>query len=185
MQCICITDLQLLLAYVFWSLFTALIPTLFYFSVWELGIAGHELALLSVLSPMLLALSSPHDYFFASPKTNTSSSPVLQFTRTRGGQAILHLLSLMGILAYLIPSPGGRLGLVALANIIAVMRQAVVWVGVAQGEGDVSYQAVGKSLVWSCISRPMFISVAYAVTGIAVLVSSLAKQANRANNPSE
>jgi len=131
-------------AYIFWSLFTSLIPTLFYFSVWKLGIAGHELALLSVLSPALLSLSSPHNYLFSS--TNSAASwTVLDFARTRRGQALLQAFSLIGIAAYIVPSPGGRLGLVAAANIAAVMRQAVLWSGVVDGESDVGYQAIGMT----------------------------------------
>jgi len=127
-------------AYIFWTLFTSLIPTLFYFSVWKLGIAGHELALLSVLSPMLLALSSPYNYLFGSSKTPAS---VLSFTSTRRGQSILQVASLIGVLAYLVPSPSGRLALVAIANIIAVMRQVVTWSGIVSGDSDVGYQAIG------------------------------------------
>lgn len=127
----------------FWSLFTSLIPTLFYFSVWKLGIAGHELALLSVLSPMLLSLSSPHDYLFGSSASNTQAPSVIDFTSTRRGQSILQLASLIGIAAYLVPSPGGRLALVAIANIISVMRQAVAWSGIVNGDSDVGHQAMG------------------------------------------
>ncbi|PPQ91001.1 hypothetical protein CVT25_013926 [Psilocybe cyanescens] len=153
------------LSYVFWTLFTSLIPTLFYFSVWKLGIAGHELALLSVLSPLLLSLSSPYNYIFLSPDLNsTPSTPsVLAFTRTRRGQVILQITSLIGIIAYLVPSPGGRLGLVAIANVVAVMRQVVTWSGIVDGENDVAHQAI--------------------VTGLGVIISSLLKQANRSNNP--
>ncbi|KDR76390.1 hypothetical protein GALMADRAFT_226084 [Galerina marginata CBS 339.88] len=158
------------LSYIFWTLFTSLIPTLFYFSVWKLGIAGHELALLSVLSPALLTFVpfSPYDYIFnptspTIPSTSASTQSMLDFARTRRGQTNLQLTSLIGILAYLIPSPGGRLLLVAFANIVAVMRQAAAWSGIIEGETDVSYQAI--------------------VTGLGVLVSSLLKQANRSNNP--
>ncbi|KAF8905015.1 Frag1/DRAM/Sfk1 family-domain-containing protein [Gymnopilus junonius] len=152
------------LSFIFWTLFTALIPTLFYFSVWELGIAGNELALLSVLSPMLLSLSSPYHYIFSgSSPTSGNSTSVLDFVRTHRGQAFFQLASLIGVLAYLVPSPGGRLGLVAIANIVAVMQQAVSWSGVIQGKSDVAYSSI--------------------VTGLGILLSSLLKQANRSNNP--
>jgi hypothetical protein len=139
----------------FWSLFTSLIPTLFYFSVWKLGIAGHELALLSVLSPMLLSLSSPHNYLFGSSASNTQApSSVIDFTSTRRGQSILQLASLIGIVAYLVPSPGGRLALVAIANMISVMRQAVAWSGIVNGDSDVGHQAMGWYLP-SCRVYPI------------------------------
>src|SRR5260221_5946430 len=67
-------ELTIFTAYVFWSLFTALIPSLFYFSVWQLSIAGSELALFSVVSPALLSLAIPSSSstsrtFFVIPKS--------------------------------------------------------------------------------------------------------------------
>lgn len=173
------------LAYIFWTLFTSLIPTLFYFSVWKLGIAGHELALLSVLSPFLLSLSSPYNYIFTTPGVNqtTLTPSVLAFARTRRGQVILRLTSLIGVVAYLVPSPGGRLGLVAVANVVAVMRQVVAWSGIVDGENDVAYQAISmcKMLKWLCNGCRLL--AFNPVTGLGVSTSSLLKQANRANNP--
>ncbi|KAF8962704.1 Frag1/DRAM/Sfk1 family-domain-containing protein [Flammula alnicola] len=121
------------LSYIFWSLFTALIPTLFYFSVWKLGIAGHELALLSLLLRIV----------------NTQRT--LTFLRSRIYEDTLRA----GCPSVRLPdghrgvpraSPGGRLALVAVANIIAVMRQAVLWSGVVDGETDVGYQAIGRTI---------------------------------------
>jgi hypothetical protein len=106
-------------AYVFWSIFTSLIPTLFYFSVWELGIAGHELALLSTLSPILLGIS-----------------PIFEWARTQAGRTYLHLLSFSGLAAYALTSPLHRLLLVTYANISAVLRLAVDWTDV-DGNGMV------------------------------------------------
>jgi hypothetical protein len=100
-------------AYVFWSIFTSLIPTLFYFSVWELGIAGHELALLSTLSPVLLGIS-----------------PIFEWARTQAGRSFLHLLSFCGLAAFALSSPLHRLLLVTFANISAVLRLAVDWTDV-------------------------------------------------------
>ncbi|KAJ7931407.1 Frag1/DRAM/Sfk1 family-domain-containing protein [Mycena leptocephala] len=74
--------------YIFWSIFTSLIPTLFYFSVWELGIAGHELALLSTLSPIFLSVT-----------------PVLTWAKSRDGSTTLHILSLLGLAAFSLTSP--------------------------------------------------------------------------------
>jgi hypothetical protein len=137
----------LLAAYIFWTLFTALIPTLFYFSVWELGIAGHELALLSLLAPALLAMRaiSPYTYIFgsdsSSPFTSSSTltSPPLpprlfHLALTRKMQTYLQLGSLLGLAAYIIPSPTARLALVATANALAAVRMALLWAGVVEGE---------------------------------------------------
>jgi len=123
---------RLLLAYIFWSIFTSLIPTLFYFSVWELGIAGHELALLSTLSPVLL-----------------SSSHVLSWSRSRGGRTVLHALSFSGLAAYALKDPLHRLFVVSFANICGTLGQTVDWTGV--DERGVGYQAVCELLYFlSC-----------------------------------
>jgi len=113
-------------AYIFWSVFTSLIPTLFYFSVWELGIAGHELALLSTLSPILLSIS-----------------PLLSWACSRGGLTTLHLLSFFGLAAYALNTPIHRLFIVAFATAALTIQQVVEWAGV--GESDVGYQGIRSS----------------------------------------
>lgn len=100
----------LLTAYIFWSIFTSLIPTLFYFSVWELAIAGSELALFSTLSPIWLSIPT-----------------ILNWAHTRGGQTIMRLLSFTGVAAYVLQSPLHRLFLVAFATSVAMIPQVVTW----------------------------------------------------------
>ncbi|KAH9855186.1 Frag1/DRAM/Sfk1 family-domain-containing protein [Lenzites betulinus] len=132
------------LSYIFWSVYTALMPTLFYFSVWELGFAGHKLALLATLAPAVLGIP-----------------PLWGWAAVREGRAILHGLMLVGLAVYVVPSPLGRLFLVAFASANAVVGATVDWLG---GEGkDVVYQAI--------------------VAGLGFLVSSLSKHANHTNNP--
>lgn len=111
-------------AYVFWSIFTSLIPTLFYFSVWELGIAGHELALLSVLSPILLSIG-----------------PLRWWADTRGGLTTLRLLSFIGLGAYALSKPLHRLFVVAPATIIAMLPQTMLW-----HQNDHHHQSIGELL---------------------------------------
>ncbi|KAK0495256.1 Frag1/DRAM/Sfk1 family-domain-containing protein [Armillaria luteobubalina] len=115
------------LSYIFWSIFTSLTPTLFYFSVWELGIAGHELALLSVLSPFLLSVD-----------------PLLRWARTRPAQIFLHFLSLSGLVAYLLQKPLQRLFVVAFATSMAVLRQTADWA--ASDEYATGYQSMTTGL---------------------------------------
>ncbi|PCH42647.1 hypothetical protein WOLCODRAFT_163942 [Wolfiporia cocos MD-104 SS10] len=103
---------DLYLSFVYWSILTSLTPTLFYFSVWELGIAGHELALLSVLSPALLAIP-----------------PFMEWCCTRAGRAILHVLSISGLAAYALGSPLHRLLAVTFAAAICNVGAAVDWTG--------------------------------------------------------
>ncbi|KAJ7127156.1 Frag1/DRAM/Sfk1 family-domain-containing protein [Mycena epipterygia] len=129
------------LSYIFWSIFTALIPTLFYFSVWELGISGHELALLSTLSPIFLSVS-----------------PLLSWARSRDGKTQLHVLSLLGLVAFILDKPVYRLGVVFFASAALMVREVTNWAA-----ADVEYQSI--------------------LIGLGLLLSSLSKHANHSNNP--
>ncbi|EGO24579.1 hypothetical protein SERLADRAFT_369838 [Serpula lacrymans var. lacrymans S7.9] len=97
-------------AYIFWSIFTSLIPTIFYFSVWELAISGPELALLATLSPVLLGIA-----------------PLHAWASTLKGRVVLHILSLIGIGAYALHKPLHRLYAVTFANSVLLIRQTVDW----------------------------------------------------------
>ena len=96
----------------FWSVFTALTPSLFYFSVWELGLSGQELALLSSLSPLLLGIP-----------------PFKGWAYAKEGRTVLHVLTLVGLAAYLSPSPIARLLLASFANSAASLNAAAEWFG--------------------------------------------------------
>ncbi|KAI1797457.1 Frag1/DRAM/Sfk1 family-domain-containing protein [Ganoderma leucocontextum] len=115
------------LSYVFWSVFTALTPTLFYFSVWELGLSGQELALLSSLSPLFLGIP-----------------PFKEWAYTKEGRTVLYLLTLVGLASYLSPSPMARLLLVSFANSAAAISAAAEWFG-GDDEG-VAYRALVTGL---------------------------------------
>jgi hypothetical protein len=110
--------------YISWSIFTSLAPSLFYFSVWELGIAGHELALLSTLAPILLTLE-----------------PFLAWARTKEGLLALHVLSFVGLLAYISDKPLARLFMISFATAVLVIKQAVEWTTEANNRGT-QYQGV-------------------------------------------
>jgi len=103
-------------------LFTALIPTLFYFSIWELGIAGQEFALLAVLSPFLLGF----------PSFN-------KFSQSKTGQIILQSSSLVGLAAYAFNKPLHRLVAVTPAAALGTLAATVKWIG-----DEPCYQAFGK-----------------------------------------
>ncbi|KAF9446745.1 hypothetical protein P691DRAFT_166821 [Macrolepiota fuliginosa MF-IS2] len=114
------------LSYVFLTLFTALIPSLFYFSIWELGIAGQELALLAALSPFFLGFSS-----------------VRTFAISRMGQVVLQSLSLTSLLAYLLDKPLQRLMIVTPAVALGSLAVAAKWL-----DNDGGYQAIVFGLGW-------------------------------------
>lgn len=89
---------------------TSLLTTLFYFSVWELGLSGAEAALFTYLAPTLLGIT-----------------PLRNWALTRWGKVTLRLLSLIGLAAYKINGPLDRLWAVIVANIAVLLSQAAEW----------------------------------------------------------
>ncbi|KAG6909998.1 hypothetical protein DXG01_013998 [Tephrocybe rancida] len=149
------------LSYIFWSIFTSLIPTLFYFSVWELGIAGHELALLSTLSPLLLGIN-----------------PLLRWAQSRDGQTMMWLVGLAGLGAVGLGSPGLRLFVVAPATAGVVLGQAARW---SLGEG-------GEGLIWPFVnSKDTIYNVVGAVIALLAVYEShtrpIAASSAKSNKP--
>lgn len=119
-----VMTVHLLPAYLNWSIFTSLTITLFYFSVWELGVAGSEASLLSTLSPIFLGFSIFRD-----------------IASSRAGRTILHVLSLTSPLAYLLRSPLHRLLAVSFANIAMCIGWTVEW---SATPAAIGYQAIGE-----------------------------------------
>jgi len=111
-------------AYIFWSIFTSLVPTLFYFSVWKLAIAGHEFTLLVTLSPVIFAIR-----------------PVFRWMKTKGGQAVGHAMSMVAVAAVTLKGPGARLAAVTPAVGMGVLRAAAEWSG---EDADMGYRGVGE-----------------------------------------
>ncbi|KAF9790260.1 Frag1/DRAM/Sfk1 family-domain-containing protein [Thelephora terrestris] len=124
---------DLYLSYIFWSVFTSLAPTLFYFSIWKLAIAGPEASLLCTLSPILLGIPS-----------------IRLFLTSRRGRLASHLLSLLGLAAYRFDDPLHRLLLVNIANIFACALAAVEWSG-----DDSFYRGIilGLSFIISSVAK--------------------------------
>jgi hypothetical protein len=137
-------------------------PTLFYFSIWELGIAGQELALLTTLSPVFLCIA-----------------PLRDALRTKAGLLILHLFSFSGLLAFVSDNPLHRLFIVSAATAASVIRQVLDWSGFTGS--DVTYHSIGMSkyfLAKVCCEK-------ISVMALGLIVSSLSKHANHSNNPGE
>lgn len=115
------------LAYLFWSIITSLLTTLFYFSVWKLGISGAEASIFIFLSPALLAFA-----------------PLRRWANTRSGQITLRILSLAGLAAYKLNDPVARLYVVSGANLAVMVSRSADWVSC---EG--AYQGL-RELVVAC-----------------------------------
>lgn len=174
-----ISSAHIHLAFVFWSLFTALIPTLFYFSIWELGIAGAEAALFALLTPALL--STTPFFLPSTPKSAPSANKTEDETgihiptwyamlRTRRGQVVAYLVQYTALLAFLSNSPSVRLGVVFVAVSAMTAREVVLWAGLVEGEGE--EDGHGWSY-WSVVSVSAFV------------VASGLKGVNHGNNPSK
>ncbi|KAF9234613.1 Frag1/DRAM/Sfk1 family-domain-containing protein [Melanogaster broomeanus] len=129
------------LSYLFWSIVTSLLTTLFYFSVWELGLSGAEAALFIYLSPILLGIT-----------------PLRNWAVTKWGRVILRSLSLVGLAAYKLDGPLERLWAVIGANVAVLLSQVADWTA-----GGDAYQGF--------------------LLGVGLIMSSLSKHANHANNP--
>ncbi|KAI9567300.1 Frag1/DRAM/Sfk1 family-domain-containing protein [Boletus coccyginus] len=129
------------LSYLFWSIVTSLLTTLFYFSVWELGLSGAEAALFTYLTPTLLGIT-----------------PIRNWAATKWGRVTLRVLSLVGLAAYKIDDPLGRLWAVIGANVAVLLSQVAEWTA-----GDAAYQGF--------------------LLGVGLVLSSLSKHANHSNNP--
>ncbi|KAJ2911915.1 hypothetical protein MD484_g8496, partial [Candolleomyces efflorescens] len=151
-------------SYVFWSLFTVLIPTLFYFSIWELGVAGQEFTLLTLLTPFFL----PTTPFFLPSNAETGIKTWFQMLRTKKGQTIASLVQYGALGAWMSDSPVVRLGIVGLSCATMIQREVVLWAGLVKGEGKAEGRGVGY---WSVMVLLGFMS------------ASLSKHVNHGNNP--
>ncbi len=146
--------------YVFWSVFTSLVPSLFYFSVWELGIAGAELSLVAILSPIFLGIG-----------------PFKDWAATRGGRTALHCFSLLGPVAYIAPKAVHRLILVFFANVFLCIGAAVDWTGSCAT--DVFYQSTRTSTLHSVPYRrvtPVSRSLQYRATHVFHIKACMSRQ---------
>jgi hypothetical protein len=112
-----------LAAYQSWTLLTALPVTLFYFSVWELALAGPEFSSLASLSPLFLGFS-----------------PVLSFATSHGGRTVLAgAAGAIGLGLWWAESMWVRLGAVMFGVFCTGIRWAAEW----QADVESGYHAVG------------------------------------------
>ncbi|KAF8440284.1 Frag1/DRAM/Sfk1 family-domain-containing protein [Boletus edulis BED1] len=163
------------LSYLFWSIITSLLTTLFYFSVWELGLSGAEAALFTYFTPALLGIT-----------------PLRNWALTKWGRVTLRVLSLIGLAAYRIDDPLERLWAVIGANIAILLSQMADWT-----TGDGAYQGflLGVGLVLSSLSKhanhsnnpvwPMLNEETggYNKTGMVIAVCAILELATRPSSP--
>ncbi|CRG85633.1 Protein cwh43 [Talaromyces islandicus] len=76
--------------FIFWSNFTSLGIVVWYFPLWHMGISGYEIAMLSTISPLIMAI------------------PSMRYLAVRNAH-VLHFLELVGLLAFFVEEPTYRL----------------------------------------------------------------------------
>ncbi|KAK0703013.1 Frag1/DRAM/Sfk1 family-domain-containing protein [Lasiosphaeria miniovina] len=94
--------------FVFWSILTSLGVVVWYFPLWHMGISGYEAFVMSTISPALLGLKSVRSFVISN-------------------QRVFHLLSLTGLLAYLVVNPTIRLFTVGFGVSMGCLAWAATW----------------------------------------------------------
>jgi endonuclease/exonuclease/phosphatase family metal-dependent hydrolase len=130
--------------YVFWSILTSLGLVVWYFPLWHMGISGFEVFVLAPAAPLWLAIPA-------------FRSLVIRNIR------VVHLLSVIGLLAWLVKSPVLRLFTVG----TSVSIGSVAWTATWYAERANSSRLQARILAWT----------------IGIVVSSTAKFANHTNDP--
>lgn len=94
------------LGFVFWSVLTSLGMLVWYFPLWYMGISGYEVVFMATISPLFMGIGFIRRV-------------VIRNLR------VFHLLSLVGVLAWLVPRPDLRLFTVG----FGVWMQCLAWTG--------------------------------------------------------
>ena len=130
--------------FVFWSMLTSLALVVWYFPLWHMGISGFEVFVMSTLSPYLLGIG-----------------PFRRFALRR--VRLIHLLSITGLLSYIIPRPSARLFAVGFGVSMSCLGWTATWLGERNSPARLENKAIG----WTA----------------GLILSSVAKFALRTNNP--
>ncbi|MCJ1382247.1 hypothetical protein MMC17_005360 [Xylographa soralifera] len=130
--------------FVFWSTLTSLGLVVWYFPLWHMGLSGYEAFVMSSISPFLLGIGPLR-------------SIVIRNIR------IVHLLSLTGLLGYLITSPALRLCAVG----FGVSNSCLAWSATWYAERGDNRRLENRVFAWS----------------LGLIASSIAKFAFCTNNP--
>ncbi|OAX84807.1 hypothetical protein ACJ72_00830 [Emergomyces africanus] len=130
--------------FVFWSILTSLGVLVWYFPLWHMGISGYEVLVMVTVSPFLLAIPGFRSFAVRNVRT-------------------IHLLSLSGLLAYLIQRPEYRLFTVGFSVAMSCLAWPTMW----YGERAQPARLEARVLAWA----------------LGLLASSVAKFGAQTNNP--
>ncbi|KAK3938980.1 protein CWH43 [Diplogelasinospora grovesii] len=130
--------------FVFWSVLTSLGVVVWYFPLWHMGISGYEAFVMSTISPVLLGIKPLRSLIVKN-------------------QRIVHLLSVAGLLAYLVKDPVYRLFTVG----FGVSMGCLGWTASLYSDSAHPARLEARILAWT----------------IGLLMSTIAKFAWYTNNP--
>lgn len=130
--------------FVFWSMLTSLGLVVWYFPLWHMGISGFEAFVMSTISPYLLGIGP-------------CRSLVVRNIRS------IHLLSIIGLLSYLIKRPDLRLCAVGFGVAMSCLGWSATWFAERGSPGRLENRAIA----WAA----------------GLILSSVAKFAFQTNNP--
>ncbi|CDU26354.1 related to CWH43-putative sensor/transporter protein [Sporisorium scitamineum] len=148
------------LAFCFWTALTALHPMIFYFSVYNLAIGGHEALLVSQVIGLGLTLAVPALRSRVRQTSSIGASTVGLVSSQ--AKALGWFLSLVGQASWCIDDALVRLIAVAFSNALLAVLLALEW-----------------GAAWETDQLPVKVGVWL----IGLLASNLAKYANHSNNP--
>ncbi|KAJ6138592.1 Endonuclease/exonuclease/phosphatase [Penicillium samsonianum] len=130
--------------FVFWTIVTALPVLVWYFPLWHMGISGYEVAIVCCTSPLLYVI------------------PSLRYAAVKNLR-LLHLLSLVGLLAYKFQDPANRLFVTG----FALSTTCAAWTASFFSERGNTPRLEARIMAW----------------GIGLIMSVVAKFACKTNNP--
>jgi hypothetical protein len=130
--------------FVFWSMLTSLGVVIWYFPLWHMGISGYEALVMSTISPFLLSIKSVRSFVM-------------------NNQRLCHLLSLSGLLAWLVTDQVIRLFTVG----FGVWMACISWAAALFSENVNETRLESKILAWM----------------VGLILSTTAKFAWWTNNP--
>ncbi|KAF3490962.1 calcofluor white hypersensitive protein [Arthroderma uncinatum] len=130
--------------FVFWSTLTSLGVVVWYFPLWSMGLSGYEAIVMASVSPVLLCMPGFRSFAVRNVR-------------------LFHLLSLSGLLAYLVRYPPYRLFMVGFSVAMGCLTWAATW----YGERSQPARLETRVIAWS----------------IGLLASSVMKYAFYTNNP--
>lgn len=130
--------------FVFWSILTGLGLLIWYFPLWHMGISGYEAFVMTPVSPILLGIAPLRRLVISNIR-------------------VVYLLSVSGLLAYLIASPEFRLTCVGFSVSTGCLAWSASW--------------------WADRAQPAKLEARITGFCLGLLASSVAKYACQTNNP--